>query len=143
MGFDLLNKKWKNDPVRAEKLNHNAAACFNNLSDLMGENTPKFIANSLEKLFKIKKSAVIKIFDKEGVLGDFILFFNDEKGTENSEILEIFAGQVYMYLKRIKANKDLEFSEKRYHALLNNAGEGILEVDLKGNHTYVHEHPTF
>ncbi len=137
LGFNLLDKKWKHDPVRAEKLKDQTIVCYSSLTDLIGDDIPKVITKSLEKLYGIKKTAVVRIFDNNGMFGDFLLFFDKEKGAENREILEIFAGQVYMYLKRIKANKELELSEKRYHMLLDNAGEGILEIDLEGKHTYV------
>ncbi|MCF8378772.1 MAG: PAS domain S-box protein [Bacteroidales bacterium] len=137
LGYSILNKKWKQDPVRAKKLENLSFYCYDDLSDLIGYNIPKLISNSLEKLFGIKKSAVIKVFDKDKVVGDFLLFFTNEKGTENKEMLEIFAGQVYMYLKNFEATRLLEHSENRLKMLLKNAGEGILGIDLDGNHTFV------
>lgn len=69
-------------------------------------------------------------------------FFTKKQGAENREILEIFAGQVFMYLKRLKVKKDVENSEARLRMLLKNAGEGILGIDLNGNHTFVNPQAT-
>lgn len=137
LGYDPLGKHWKHDPVRAAKIEKETVTCFNSLSDISGDVIPKYVMESLEKFLDIKKSAIVKISNNEEILGDITLFFTKDQGAENKEILEIFAGQVFMYIKRLKAKKDIENSEARLRMLLKNAGEGILGIDLNGNHTFV------
>ena len=142
LGFNPLGKHWKHDPVRASKIEKNRVTFFNSLSDLSGDVIPNYVMNSLEKFLDIKKSAIVKISNHEEILGDITLFFTKEHDAENKEIIEIFAGQVFMFLKRLKANKEIEDSETRLRMLLKNAGEGILGIDLNGNHTFVNPQAT-
>lgn len=137
MGYNPLNKIWDHDPIRAAKIKDNTITCFNSLKDLSGDVVPSYILKSFERIFQIKKSAIIKIADSKEMLGDITLIFTQENIIENREILEIFAGQVFMYLNRYKTEESLKNSKNRLNQLLQNAGEGIIGIDINGDHTFV------
>lgn len=76
LGYDPFDKHWKHDPVRAAKIEKETLTCFNSLTDISGDVIPKYVLDSLEKFLDIKKSAIIKISNKEEILGDITLFFH-------------------------------------------------------------------
>jgi len=61
LGFEVKNKHWKHDPVRAEKTRDQAITRFMHLHELTGDVIPRNAIYLIEKTFSIEETFVVKI----------------------------------------------------------------------------------
>jgi len=137
LGFDVIGKKWKSDTVRTEKIKDNPVTEFNSLIDLSGTVLPKIITNLLGKTFKLGKVFVVKITKNNLSLGDFTLIFSKEESLKNQEILEIIANQVGFYIDRLRVEKKLKISEKKFRTFADFTNDWEYWDDKDGNIIYM------
>ncbi len=130
LGFEVENKPWKHDPIRAEKTKK-VITRFMHLNELTGDVIPNRVINLIEKTF------VVKIVTDDKVLGDFTLLFEKGKTLINSSLVELYADQVGLFLERHKLTNFLRDSEEKYRILVENLNEIIYTLDKKGKITYL------
>ena len=124
LGFDLKNKHWDHDPIRAEKTKK-VITRFMHLNELTGDVIPKSVIYLIEKTFGIEETFVVKIFKDEKVLGDFTLLFKKGETLINSSLVELYANQVGLFLERQKLTNLLSNSEKQFSQLFENMEQGF------------------
>jgi len=112
LGYEVINKKWKHDPVRADKIKNNSITKFDTLHDLTGIVISKSISILIEKTFDLGYVYVVKITKNNKSVGDFTLLYKRGETMHNSELVELFANQIGLYIKRKKAEETLKESEQ-------------------------------
>jgi hypothetical protein len=137
LGFDMTKKRWKHDPIRAERIKDKTITRFNSLSDISGNILAKGVVSILEKTFNLGEVFVIKTVKDNCVLGDFTLLFNRDKTIINENFVELFAHQVGMFLDRNKTTNFLKVSEAKHSSMISNISDVIGIINLDGIITYV------
>ncbi len=120
LGFNLVGKKWKYDPIREEKIKNQKTTYFNNIEDLIGNVIPHSVVKIIEKALSIKSSVVIKSVKENIPVGDFTLFFENGRELTNIRAAETFADMTGMLLNRIRAEEIIIQSKNQYESLVNN-----------------------
>ncbi|MDP3388242.1 MAG: diguanylate cyclase [Eubacteriales bacterium] len=106
-GYSLIGKGWNHDPVRAKKIESNTVTVFSRLSDLTGDIINKAMIESLEKMYEIGQVAVIKIMNKNQMIGDFTLIMVKGEHLHRPGIVELFASQTGLFIEKKKADEKL------------------------------------
>jgi len=120
LGYSIKGKKWKHDPIRAEKISASKTTVFNRVKQLSGNVIPHGVITLFEKIFNLGNVVIIKSLKGTAPVGDFTLIF--EKGTElqNQNSAELYADLTGMLIGRIRAEiVELE-SKRQYESLVNN-----------------------
>jgi hypothetical protein len=71
LGFNVINKHWTRDIKREEKTKNHAITRFEHLHELAGNIISKNIIQTIEKVFGIDETFVVKTAKNNLVLGDF------------------------------------------------------------------------
>ncbi|MDD4969589.1 MAG: PAS domain S-box protein [Paludibacter sp.] len=120
LGFEVLHKKWKYDPLREGKTQGKAITRFDSIKELASFVLPKKASTLLEKIFNLGELYVVKISKKNHVIGDFTLVFSKGDTLQNSELVLLYANQLALYIDRDKADKELRVNEEKYRYLFEN-----------------------
>ena len=131
LGFKLVNKKWKPDAIKEDKIKNNIISKFDSISDLAKNMLPKAIISLIEKTFNIREACVVKISKKDRIIGDFTLNFTKGKTLQNPEIVEFFADQVGLFIEREKTDKELRINEEKYRYLFANNPQPMYIYDVE------------
>jgi len=137
LGFDIQNKHWNHDPVRAEKTKKQSITRFMHLHELTGDVIPKNIVSLLENTFRVKESFIVKVVKDNKVLGDFTLMFEKGKTLKNSSYVELYANQVGLFLDRMKSQQFLKESEVKLRNILENTTSIFYSHNTEHVLTYV------
>ena len=132
LGFDVINKKWENDPKRTEKIKDKTITRFGSIHELSGSVIPKTVANLIEKTFNLGSVFIVNIIKNNKSLGDFTLIYSKGETIRNSELVELFANQIGLFIERKKA--EVELNEKmgeliHFHRLT--VGRELTMIELK------------
>ena len=131
LGFNLVNKRWKPDPLRAEKTKQNIITHFASLHDLTGGIIPKSVVYLLEQTFGLGEIVIVKTVKDQKVLGDFTLLFGKGETLLNEKFVDLYAQQVGMLLERNSVTNAFRISEAVHSSLISNISvvTGIIGVD--------------
>ena len=116
-GFEVVGKKWNRDIVRENKIKDGIITRFSSLIEIAGGIISKSIIKSIEKMFNLDETIIVKIVKDERVLGDFTLIMSDKKQIENLNLIEIYSKQIGMYIIRKRAEQSLEQRDKLLQAI--------------------------
>ncbi len=125
LGFDVVNKKWKHDPVRAKKIGDNVITPFNSLHELTGTVISESISSIIEKTFNLGLVFVVQIIKNNKSLGDFTLIFSRGETIINNDLVTLFANQIGLYIERLRTAEALEESKEKYRGLSEATFEAI------------------
>ncbi|MEI7501615.1 MAG: PAS domain S-box protein, partial [Bacteroidota bacterium] len=131
LGFDIVKKHWKHDPLRDEKTKQQTITRFVHLHDLVGDIISKSAIYLIEKTFSLGETFVVKIVKENKTLGDFTLLFNKGETLINNEFVDLYAHQVGLFLDRYSATNLLRVNEARHGAMISNISDviGIIGTD--------------
>ncbi|MEI6519513.1 MAG: PAS domain S-box protein, partial [bacterium] len=124
LGFEIKNKKWKQDPDRIKKIGQNAITKFSVLNELTGSVIPDSIVKIIINTFNLGEIFLVKIDKNNKPIGDFTLIFAKGYTLQNRGIVELFANQVGMFIdrKRVQnAQRESEAARKESEERLNRA----------------------
>jgi len=130
-GFDVINKKWKFDPVREEKTRNNPITRFESFDQLSSFSIPRTVSILIEKIFDLGECFVIKVTKNNKAIGDFTLIYPKGETLRNSELVLLFANQVALYIERGRTNKALRINEEKYRYLFANNPQPMYIYDLE------------
>ena len=117
MGFEIKNKIWKFDPIRDEKISKKTITRFEDMVELNGKVIPKPISKLIQSTMGIGEVNIVNISNKNKRIGDYTLYFDVKSTLQNSEIVELFANQVALYIERKLAESKLLRSEKLFKTI--------------------------
>ncbi|MFZ4400354.1 MAG: PAS domain S-box protein [Bacteroidales bacterium] len=126
IGYKLIGKKWKFDPLRAEKIQGKNITRYKSLQELTANIISSPIIAILEKTFKLGEVAIVKIMKADISLGDFTIVMSKGESLRNDLLVEIFAQQLGLYLDRKKVEKSLLESEEKLRNLIKDMQVGVL-----------------
>jgi hypothetical protein len=131
-GFDILNKTWKYDPIRAERIKDNVITHFDSLHEVASYHIPKAVLKLVESKFNIGYIFIVKITKNNISVGDFTLIY--EKGTKirNENLVLLYSNQVGLYIERKKAEEALikKMNEMEYFQSIT-IGRELKMIELK------------
>ena len=137
LGYNLINKHWKHDPVRAEKTKGQTITRFEGLGELTGETIPKSVVYLIEKTFGLGEIFIIKVTKGTMVIGDFTLLFQKGGTLLNSKFVNLFAQQVGLYIERNHITDSLKVSHARHSSMIANISDVIGIISGNGIIKYV------
>jgi PAS domain S-box-containing protein len=120
LGYNLLEKKWKNDPFKSTETERESIHIFKNIREIADKALPKSVIQLIESTFNIGEVVVISIRDNERLIGDFVLLYRKGVSIKNKEIVELFASQVGQFVIRKQTEIAMRESEKNYRLLFIN-----------------------
>lgn len=120
LGFNLLEKKWKNDPFKNARTEREPIHVFKNIREVADKALPNAVIQLLESTFSLGEVVVVSINDNDKLIGDFILLFKKGICIKNKEIVELFASQVGQFIVRKQTEANMRESEKNYRLLFIN-----------------------
>ena len=121
LGFEVVNKKWKHDPVRAKKIQKGTITLFDSLHELTGAVISENISSLIEKTFNIGKVAIVRVKKNNLAIGDFTLLFSRGFTLGNRDTVGLFAsltGQIILRSRAEEALLDQMNESKRVNALM-------------------------
>jgi PAS domain S-box-containing protein len=132
LGYDVVNKKWRHDPVRANKLKDNIITRFESFSELAGDILPKSVMSIAEKMFNLGEIWVVQIVKNNKVIGDYTLLFTRGNILKNCEIVELYASHVGLFIERLNSERALRKSEEIYRNLVMRIPDGVYKSTPAG-----------
>lgn len=137
LGFNVENRKWGDDPIKAEKIAEKTITKFKTLKDLSGDTIPKSLVLIIEKTFNLGVTYVAKIQKKSKMIGDFTLIYEQGKDIENEGLMELYTQLVGMLISRKKAAEDLRKSSEQYMLAVEGSRDGIWDWDIENNSVFL------
>lgn len=131
LGFDLIDKKWKYDPKRDELLQENRITKYSNIHLLTEGVLKPNVSAEIEKTFELGEVYVVMITKNNKRKGDFTLFFKNGDSFHNTELVELYAYQIGLYIERQNAERDLKESEKKYRILFEENPQPMFIYEMK------------
>jgi len=131
LGFEIINKTFKLDAVKHQKISNNTFTKFSSVGELAENVLPASLSKIIEKTFNIGETCVVKITKKDKIIGDFTLLFNKGITIKNIEIIELFANQVGLFIDRDKADKRIRANEEKYRYLFDNNPQPMYIYDVE------------
>lgn len=119
MGFEIINKRWNIDPIKAAIIEKQIVTRFKYLSEITRSQIPETISNIIEKTFNLGEVVIVRIAQKGITIGFFTLFFTNGNTLKNTDLIELYANQIGLFIERkkaedtlIKKNADLDYMNK-------------------------------
>ncbi|MDP4238199.1 MAG: PAS domain S-box protein, partial [Bacteroidota bacterium] len=131
LGFEIVNKKWKYDPVRDERTKGKPITRFESISDLSGFAIPPRITTLIESVFNLGETFIVKITKNTKTIGDFTIIYPRGETMQNNELVLLFANQVALFIDRERTNKALRINEEKYRFLFANNPQPMYIYDLE------------
>ena len=135
-GIKLDGKKWKHDPVRADKIKEKMVTRFPTLHDLAGDVIPKPVCALLTKSFGLGETVLVKIMKNNIMLGDFTMIMPKGKAFEKNSIVEIYANQLGLALINMRAERYRQEAQKRLELAIDAGEHGFWDWNLDTGETY-------
>ena len=132
LGYEVINKHWDHDPIRAEKTKQHIITRFLHLSELSVNAIPNVIISLIEKTFDVEESFIVKIVKENKVLGDFTLIFSKGKTIRNESLVELYANMAGLFLDRVKLTNLLKWSEIKHSKMISNISDVIGIISPEG-----------
>lgn len=131
LGFNLLDKKWKNDPFKNTHTEREAIHVFKNIREIADKALPNTVIQLLESTFSLGEVVVVSINDNDKLIGDFVMLFKKGISIRNKEIVELFASQVGQFIVRKQTEATMRDSEKNYRLLFSNNPQPMWIYDVE------------
>ena len=137
LGFNIINKHWDHDPVRAEKIKGQTITRFERLHELTGEAILKNTILLIERTFNVGEVFIIKVTRDTRVIGDFTLMFQKGETLINSKLVNLYAQQVGLFIERNSITNSLKLSHALHSAMIANISDVIGIVSVEGIIKYI------
>jgi PAS domain S-box-containing protein len=132
LGYELKDKRWENEFLRAEKIKADLTTRFASLMDLVGNTYPKSIVHQIEKILEISEVVIIKIIKNEAILGDFVIFMAKGETFKQDALAELYAQQIGMNITRDRTEKLLNQERNFTEAIFQSIPGYIYVYDKEG-----------
>lgn len=140
LGFSVVGKVWKHDPVRNEKIRHAAWTKFKTLADLVGEVIPTPVIEHLEKHFVTGETVVVPILNNDVLIGDFTIIMPQGRTLTTSHLISLYARQVGQLIIRHRSERRAQDLAEENERIFNGTQTAmfLVAVEADGIFRYVH-----
>jgi PAS domain S-box-containing protein len=101
-------------------------------SDFVGDETPKIIVNSIEKILGIKSIYTIPLKSQNVLLGTIHLLLRKRHYIENKSYIETLVGYISSVLQNLKTIKALNISNEHFNKIGTGALDAVVMMNEKG-----------
>jgi PAS domain S-box-containing protein len=136
LGFNVVGKRWSHDPEREKKIADSTISQFDRLEDLTGSVLPRSMVSLVEKVFNVGTVFVVKVMKHDLMLGDFTVVMPHGKEMENRSLVEVYAGEVGLFLDRARARRNLDEWRERLEFAIEAADHGFWDWNLDTDEIY-------
>ncbi len=153
LGYNLLEKKWEIPLYPSVSTGETTMIKYNSINDLQENSLPEPVLEIIRNSYNIGEIVIIHIAGEDKRLGCFVLFFHKGDSLRNSDIAELYASQIGLFLIRVEFEKSLLASEEKYRYLFENNPQpmwiynidslAFLEVNKSAITTYGFTHEEF
>lgn len=116
-GFELEGHRWPMGPNGPSSRSPMSIRVVDDLHELSPDQLPRRITQRIQKLLKIRKVMVVRVFAQEDILGDFTVFIDDRSPDPDLDIIETFSSQIGLYLKKNATEQSLQENRQRMNKL--------------------------
>jgi diguanylate cyclase (GGDEF)-like protein/PAS domain S-box-containing protein/putative nucleotidyltransferase with HDIG domain len=139
IGFKLIGKRFKYDKERNEKFEKNIVTKVKNLKELIGDTLPPKSLKILEKIFPISHILILRITKDDKNIGNFTLFFYEDIGNHDYDMLKLFASQVGLFIDKKKEEQKIIEMNERLENIIKGTNVGTWELDVKTGESLINE----
>lgn len=132
LGFEVEGKKWKRDDHLERRFQDRKAVRYLSLKEMAGGSLPDNVIRLIEKVFDLGQVVVIRSFQDERTLADFILYYTKGEVLGNQHLAETYADMVGAALLRIETEKKLHKREAHFRDFYENTAVGIYQTTPEG-----------
>jgi PAS domain S-box-containing protein len=136
LGFNVVGKRWTHDPQREQKIADSTITRFDRLGNLTGSVLPRKVVSVVEKVFNIGTVSVVKVMKHDLILGDFTVIMPRGKEMENRALVEVYAGEVGLFLDQVRARGNLDEWRERLEVAIDAADHGFWDWNLDTDEIY-------
>jgi|GEM_PF-752470 len=137
LGFDLIDKKWHDDPRKEQYIANKITTVFNSLSALTGNVISGSLMKILEKTFKTGQVVVVRIMKDNIKIGDFTIIMAKNKVLKHKELLEIFASQIGLFVEKNRTENEYRKIKERLSLVVNAGEHGFWDLNLKTDELFI------
>ncbi|MEI6425685.1 MAG: hypothetical protein WCP55_25955, partial [Lentisphaerota bacterium] len=118
LGFEIINKTWKLNPSLEAKINNKIFHECGSFNELVDDYIPKPIVRIIEKTYNLGNIIIVRVKINNVTVGDVTLLFAKGESIRNKEIIELYANQVGLFIKRIQTEASIRESEDALNKVL-------------------------
>ncbi|HPR59899.1 MAG TPA: PAS domain S-box protein [Prolixibacteraceae bacterium] len=137
LGKSIIGLKWKFDQKRENALENKIITKFESISALIQQVLTPEIVELIEQQFEIQNVYVIKIYRNTSAIGDFTLFFKQNKSIRNTKLVETFSNQAGLVIEKIRAEEELLNNELKQKQMISGISDVIIIIDSNGEIKYI------
>lgn len=139
LGFNIVGKKWRHDPVREKKIAMSTVTKFTHLYELAENRIPGTAILLIEKTFGLGPVYIVKITKDSKMIGDFTLFFEEKKVLQNQGLVELYTKMTGMFISKKKSEEKLKKIHERYMLAVKGNHDGIWDWDMVTDELFLSE----
>ncbi|MBU1356407.1 MAG: PAS domain S-box protein [Candidatus Edwardsbacteria bacterium] len=102
------------------------------LTEVFLDNLPSRMINALSSGLGIQQVYGMGLYCGQNILGTIIICQLDKRAGLNQDLIENFINQAAMALSRVKAEKEIKYSQDYFKAIIDNTSEIITILDSDG-----------
>jgi len=132
LGFKLLGRSWKYNPLEKNQFTDNAVHIYNSFYDFPDFILPKLVKIALQKAFPIGNIATYKISSGQKMIGDVVFITKKGVDFQQSNDLEIYIKQIGLLFYRMEAEEALRSNENLLRQIIDLVPHFIFAKDYQG-----------
>ncbi len=140
LGFNIEGKEWPRDLEVEEALRDKPIMSYDSLEMLLGRRVPVTQLRLLQNTLDIGQVAIVKIEKQGRIIGDFTVMMPEGETLTQTEMANLYAYQVGLFLDRGKQEQDLRAERQRLADIIEGTHVGTWEWNVQTGETVFNEH---
>jgi diguanylate cyclase (GGDEF)-like protein/PAS domain S-box-containing protein len=127
LGLKIEGQRWPMGDNKSLIMDDESIRAFDYLYELSSVSLPQNRVKRIQRFLQIRKVMIVRVSAKEEILGDFTIFLDKQSPDPDPDILNTFAGQVGLYLKKASVERELLESRRKFDSLVQSTQVGTWE----------------